>query len=226
MPSPTNVGEFYTKFSSDYDQNRFSSLYHQRMAKYEQKFILSNLSPGGNVLEVGAGTGRFTQELVNIANDVVAVDISDGMLSILRAKIPAENLLTKQLDILKLSSLPGYGTFDYVVCMRLLPHLSDIPEALRLLHGSVRDGGVVIFDMWNNKSFVGLIRRIRRVKSQVFTKFTDYPNMLKQIQDAGLRVRTSAGWGFPHMYYFQLDKYLYRFFKRWAYSVVFITDKE
>lgn len=55
------------------------------------ELILSNRV--GAALDLGAGTGKFTQLLLSRADRVVAVEPSDAMLDVLRAKLPSVEAL-------------------------------------------------------------------------------------------------------------------------------------
>ena len=46
-----------------------------------------DLPVGGRILEVGAGTGQFTQELAHVAGDLLATDVSPRMLERLRERV-------------------------------------------------------------------------------------------------------------------------------------------
>jgi len=67
-------------------------------AKNEQKkdillgFVIKNVDSGQTVLDIGAGTGRWTISLAKIARQVTAVEPSAAMLDILRDKATATHL--------------------------------------------------------------------------------------------------------------------------------------
>lgn len=87
------------------------------------------------VLDVGAGTGRFTMALAPHAREVVAVDASDGMLAVLRreaAELGAANIRTVQARWEEAEELTG----DVAICAYVLPLIEDVSAFLRKLDRS------------------------------------------------------------------------------------------
>ena len=98
-------------------------------------------------LEIGAGTGYFTLNLLRagVLRSGVASDISPGMLRSLSAS--AEELgLTVETVACEASALPFEdGSFDLVFGHAVLHHLPDLAGAFREFRRVLRPGGVVAF---------------------------------------------------------------------------------
>jgi ubiquinone/menaquinone biosynthesis C-methylase UbiE len=98
-------------------------------------------------LEIGAGTGYFTLNLMRagLIRSAVASDISPGMLQALSAS--ADELgLTVDAVACEASSLPFEdGSFDLVFGHAVLHHLPDLAGAFREFRRVLRPGGVVAF---------------------------------------------------------------------------------
>jgi ubiquinone/menaquinone biosynthesis C-methylase UbiE len=101
----------------------------------------------GRALEIGAGTGYFTLNLMRagVIEDAVASDISPGMLSALTAS--AEELgLEVETACCEACELPFEdGSFDLVFGHAVLHHLTDLDGAFREFRRVLRSGGVVAF---------------------------------------------------------------------------------
>ncbi len=104
----------------------------------------------GKVLNIAAGDGRFNKELLNLANEVVAVDINEEELKELESKCPKElkcKLNTKCIDITK--KLPfEENTFDGVFCTGTL-HLFDaqtIKTILNEIKRVLKNNGKILLD--------------------------------------------------------------------------------
>jgi ubiquinone/menaquinone biosynthesis C-methylase UbiE len=101
----------------------------------------------GRALEIGAGTGYFTLNLLRagIVGEAVATDISPGMLRRLRGS--AEELgLTVETAACDAAELPfDDGSFDLVFGHAVLHHLPDLEAAFREFRRVLRPGGVVAF---------------------------------------------------------------------------------
>jgi ubiquinone/menaquinone biosynthesis C-methylase UbiE len=60
---------------------------------------LHQVGPVGRVLELAAGTGNFTQELLKISQHITAIDASPEMIEINRRKLKAPNVDYVQADV-------------------------------------------------------------------------------------------------------------------------------
>ena len=101
----------------------------------------------GRALEIGAGTGYFTLNLLRAGTvgEAVATDISPGMLSALEESA-GELGLPVETACCESSSLPFEdGSFDLVFGHAVLHHLPDLEAAFGEFRRVLRPGGVVAF---------------------------------------------------------------------------------
>lgn len=191
------VKEFYDKIAKDYDKIRYGREYHKRVAQLELEFIRKYLKRG-RCLEVGPGTGRVTEFLLENMETVVAADISPQMMEQLMARLKGHNnLITRVHDIYELDEIEGYGSFDCAVCLRILSHLKEPLAALKQLSGAVARDGMVIFDMWNSWGYHAAAKRLKLRISAVFTHYSTIGKMRKMIEKSDLVVVARKGFGFP-----------------------------
>lgn len=88
----------------------------------------------GKVLNIAAGDGRFNEKLLELADEVVAVDINEKELKELENKCPKEfknKLKTKSIDITKKFPFEE-NAFDGIFCTGAL-HLFDIETIKNIL---------------------------------------------------------------------------------------------
>ena len=109
----------------------------------------------GRALEIGAGTGYFTLNLMRagVIRSAVASDISPGMLRALSASA-GELGLSVETVACEASSLPFEdGSFDLVFGHAVLHHLPDLAGSFREFRRVLRPGGVVAFDnaLWHDR---------------------------------------------------------------------------
>jgi ubiquinone/menaquinone biosynthesis C-methylase UbiE len=98
-------------------------------------------------LEIGAGTGYFTLNLMlaGVLREAVATDISPGMLSAL-SESAADMGLAVDTEVCEASTLPFEdASFDLVFGHAVLHHLPDLPGAFREFRRVLRPGGMVAF---------------------------------------------------------------------------------
>ena len=92
------------------------------------------------LVDFGAGTGRLALPLAAAGYSVLAVDISESSLDVLRAV--AQDLALSQIRTA--TSLPEDECFSAIVGADILHHV-DMDVLLPRLHASLRDGGKAIF---------------------------------------------------------------------------------
>ncbi|MGH2716362.1 MAG: class I SAM-dependent methyltransferase, partial [Thermoleophilaceae bacterium] len=98
-------------------------------------------------LEIGAGTGYFTLNLMRagVLRQAVATDISPGMLSALAASAGELGMSVETREC-EAASLPFEdGSFDLVFGHAVLHHLPDLDAGFREFRRVLRPGGVVAF---------------------------------------------------------------------------------
>jgi ubiquinone/menaquinone biosynthesis C-methylase UbiE len=116
---------------------------------------LLELVPGMKVLDAGCGPGRLTlplAEAVGSQGEVTALDIQDGMLARVRAKVQAAGLQNVKFLHAGLGDgkLPR-AYFDRAVLVTVLGEIPDPTNALKEIHSALLPGGIlsvteVIFD--------------------------------------------------------------------------------
>jgi SAM-dependent methyltransferase len=100
------------------------------------------LSPGQEVLEVGAGTGHYTLPIARRVGRVVALDAAPEMVEYLRDRAGREGLSSVEVGVGRLpDGIEPSGPFDGVVCLGVLGYVEDLEGALGALAGRLRPGG-------------------------------------------------------------------------------------
>jgi SAM-dependent methyltransferase len=97
------------------------------------------------VLEVGAGTGRLTEQLVALGHDVHATDPSSLMLGVLTDRLPGVRTSVARAEELPLVD----GSVDVVVCAEAF-HCFDQEAALAEFARVLRPGGHLAL-AWNTR---------------------------------------------------------------------------
>lgn len=107
---------------------------------------------GARVLDAGCGAGQMTAELAARGAEVVAVDISPALVSIAKARLPAEH--AGRVRFASGDMTANHGQFDYVVAMDSLIYYgtADITEALNRL--AERTDRAVVFTVAPKTAFL------------------------------------------------------------------------
>ena len=112
-----------------------------------RQFLTRFINPGDRVLEVGAGPGRFTLELIEVGTRIAVTDFSPIQLELNRERL-ADSTSVESWEILDVCDTSKYsdGEFDAVVAFGgpLSYAFENIDEAMAGLFRIVRPGGVVV----------------------------------------------------------------------------------
>ena len=104
--------------------------------------LTSHAHRGQKVLELGCGTGYFTQSLAATGAQITAIDISAELLEVARRGCNYTNVT---FDIQNAYALTYPDeTFDSIVGSSVLHHL-EINPALREIHRVLKKGGAIYF---------------------------------------------------------------------------------
>jgi ubiquinone/menaquinone biosynthesis C-methylase UbiE len=168
--------------------NSYISVANFRLLRAEVLAMLGDLR-GARVLDVGCGTGHFSQPLA-AANAVVGVDLSVEMLAFARAKGLAPIRATAE-------ALPfGDKRFDVVLAASVIQLIPDGAAFVREMMRVVRPGGRVIICTINaGNAALGLLRVIERQKYRHFRLYP-FREIADLVRAAGGSVR-----GYRFLYY-------------------------
>jgi SAM-dependent methyltransferase len=107
---------------------------------------LRALCAGGDVLDVGCGTGTLAQRLAGEGYRVVGLDPSEGMLEVLRARAPEVEAVSGSGPELPFPD----ASFDLVYSVATMHHIADPDSVRRTLSEMIRvcrpGGRVVVWD--------------------------------------------------------------------------------
>ena len=140
------IEDFYNSYDED---SRLTSRRGQVEYLTTMKYIGECLDgvKDPSILEIGAGTGRYSVTLAKQGFDVTAVELVDHNLELLRSKLDgSEPIRTIKGNALDLSFLRD-GTFDLTMLLGPMYHLFTREDKLRALSEAVRvtkPGGCIL----------------------------------------------------------------------------------
>ena len=204
------VSRFYDRVDEDgrLCGTRHGQLEYRTTMAYIHRFV----EEGSRVLELGAGTGRYSIALAREGMDVTAVELVEGNLAVLREK-------SRGMD--RIRSFPGDatdlgrfadGTFDATLVFGPMYHLYEAGEVHRAIDEAVRvtkPGGVLFFAflsvfgiMYANyfqgnwafgqaENFTG-DHRVKHFKEQLFTGY-DVVEFERLFEEKPVEWITTAG---------------------------------
>ena len=140
------VGGFYAQVSEDKRlmRNRAGQLEYRTTMEYIHRYA----DKDSKVLEIGAGTGRYSIALAKEGMDVTAVELFDCNLSVLKENGKGiEKLHALQGDGTELSMLED-ASFDVTLCFGPMYHLYEAADVHKAIDEAIRvtkPGGVILF---------------------------------------------------------------------------------
>ena len=100
----------------------------------------ADLKPGMRILEIGCGTGNFTERFAVFGAKIIAVDISEDLLAEARGRnLPNVTFVCKPFE-----EFGADGPFDAIIGSSILHHL-EIKPALEEIFRLLKPGGVMSF---------------------------------------------------------------------------------
>lgn len=173
---------FYDAFSQEYDTLVKGQPRAADIGRFCAEYILERHLDVRRMLELGCGTGLYSQELSGLAATLFGIDFSFPQLR--RARARALSIVLTQADVLRLP-FPD-DTFDAVTSYQVLPHFPGresqfFTEAFRVLS----PGGVFLLDpaaSWVpapsgelTRSAVGALVRMTLLRATRITAWTAVP---------------------------------------------------
>jgi SAM-dependent methyltransferase len=105
---------------------------------------------GETVLEVGSGSGRFTEEAAATGAMIVSVEYSFAVEANYASNGSRHNVLMVQADLYQLPL--RNESFDRVFCIGVLQHTPDVEGAFRRLPLYLKPGGSLVIDVYRKPS--------------------------------------------------------------------------
>jgi SAM-dependent methyltransferase len=144
-------------FASDSAYDRFMGRFSTRLAPLFADF--AGIVEGMHVLDVGAGTGALTAELVARSADAAAAEPSPRFVAAIRARLPDVDAREAGAE-----ELPWPDeAFDAALAQLAITFMRDAPAGLREMRRVVRPGGTVAVCMWDRDE-MELLAAINRTR--------------------------------------------------------------
>ena len=186
--------EYYNEYD---EEGRLLSRHGQVEYRTTMKYIRESIGAISDpkILEVGAGTGRYSVTLAKLGLRVTAVELTEHNLKILKSKLDGTEPITAiQGNALDLSSLAS-DSFDLTMLLGPMYHLYTEKEKLQALSEAVRvtkPGGRILVAYCMNEptviQYVFGMKRLREVMN--FNMLTPDWHCISEPKDLFELVRT------------------------------------
>lgn len=191
---PIFVKETYTD-SFGFQWNQFNKTqldsYNGLTLSNDRLYKVTNWSKslkGEFILEVGSGSGRFTEVLAKTGAQIYSFDSSSATTANYNNNSSYENVHIFRADIY---NIPINIKFDKILCLGVLQHTPNIEESIKSLKNFLSPNGELVFDIYKKNFFHlfqwkyilrPLMKNINRNKLfqlvKFFSKILYYPSLL------------------------------------------------
>jgi len=131
-----SIAEAYNSWAKIYDTNENKTRDLDKKATIE---TLSNYH-FSNILELGCGTGKNTEFLLNTAGKITALDFSDEMLRKAKEKINSPKVNFIKADLNKNWQVSD-NFFDLITCSLTLEHIENLHHIFSQAQKKLQTGG-------------------------------------------------------------------------------------
>lgn len=176
-----SVNESYNIWAEVYDSAGNKT---RDLEKIVAKNILSNYS-FKKLIELGCGTGKNTEWLLEKADEIIALDFSKKMLAKASDKIKSKKVLFKQTDLNKPWNVENKYA-DFITCSLVLEHISNLVFIFGQAYEKLKqDGKFYICEIHPFKQYLGSKARYETESGieelEVYTHhISDYLNAAKK----------------------------------------------
>lgn len=144
------LNELYAQFKEELrlSKNRASRIEFYTTMNYIKKYLQS----GDRVLDIGAGTGVYSKVLAEMGHEVIAVELANPNVIKMRESLIDINVKIIEGNALDLSMFEDQS-FDFVLCLGPLYHLSSVKDKMRCVQEAIRvckQDGILFFAYISN----------------------------------------------------------------------------
>jgi ubiquinone/menaquinone biosynthesis C-methylase UbiE len=187
-----NVQTAYDDWAGTYDEDR------NRTRDLDAQVVRDLLGgqPVRTALELGCGTGKNTQLLATLAQQVLALDFSPGMLARARHKVAAAHVQFVQADLTQ--PWPCQSAWaDLAVCNLVLEHIAELDHFFFEAARCVAPGGrLLVCELHPFRQYQGTVANFARAgaTTEIKAHVHHVSDFVHAAQAAGLQVQRLEEW--------------------------------
>lgn len=141
----------YNSWASSYDSNENKTRDLDKKATIETLEMYSFES----VLELGSGTGKNTEYLVEKASKIICFDFSEKMLAKAKKRIASPKVQFVKIDLNKEWNLSD-NSVDLITCSLTLEHIQNLDKIFNQAYHKLKQGGLFfICELHPIKQYLG-----------------------------------------------------------------------
>jgi glycosyltransferase involved in cell wall biosynthesis len=149
-----NIREEFDIIGENYGEMMYAgtlgNIFVDKMEKKEVFEVIEklNLKEKSSILEIGAGSGRWTSEFIKLNYKVTALDISKSMCVYLGKKFKSIEIVCGDIESVKLKR-----KYDVIFSFRSFKYVLNIDDAIENIKSNLKPKGFIIVEMPNKNNF-------------------------------------------------------------------------
>lgn len=155
MPSKAKVMNYYNIESKVFEETRYGSEGGKAYFEINAKIASDVLGSVDRklILDIGTGTGRYAEYLIERGSSVIGIDLSIDMLKLAKQKriwcikADAENLPFRS------------NVFDAAICIKTVRFLTDAKRAFTEINKVFKNNSIFVFNFFNDSAVKSRIAR-------------------------------------------------------------------
>lgn len=164
---------FYENYNED---GRLTSKSHMPEYLTTMKYIEKYLKPDSKILEIGAGTGRYSIALADMGYSIDAVELVSHNVNILKSKIKSNhNIRVYEGNACDLSFIDS-DTYDIVLLLGPMYHLYNDDDKHKAISEAIRvakKGGVIYSAYCNNDTSIYMLFYRHNIVNYIKNNYVD-----------------------------------------------------
>ena len=122
--------------------------FHKLLIEPNQIELL-DINKGDLILDIACGNGQFARKMTELGARVTAIDFSDELIKIARAKPLSDKIDYKVIDVTNMEDLNKLSqhTFDSIVCTMAIMDIENIQPFISFLPKILKNNGKFIFSI-------------------------------------------------------------------------------
>lgn len=144
-----------------------SPIVYKKSFDEEEKYLIKNIKKNSKILEIGCGTGRSLRQIVNLTQDITAIDHEKE--AITKSKKNFRKYQNVKILLADARSLPfNDNFFDTVICMTTFSNFGDYKiKILNEIYRVAKNKGIVIISMYGDNAFDERMKIYKKLKSPI-----------------------------------------------------------
>ena len=189
MTAMTNTASFWDALAE-----RYAAQPVKNPDAYEHTLerVRAHLQKTDRVLELGCGTGTTASKLSGAAGEILATDVSPGMVEIARRKAVSMEAANVRFQVADALTDPGTD-WNAILAFNLLHLLRDPARVIRQVHLSLKPGGLFISKTaclggWRAALFAPVIGAMRLIGKAPYVGFFSVGGLERMIEAEGFEI--------------------------------------